>query len=92
MNNIKKVFVIHKTHLDIGFTDSAQAVLHRYMETFIPGAIATAHACNRNGEKNFVWTVGSYLIELYLEKSCSARPLRMGALPGMACLLPPTPS
>ncbi len=76
MNNIKKVFVIHKTHLDIGFTDSAQAVLHRYMETFIPGAIATAHACNRNGEKNFVWTVGSYLIELYLEKGKDPELLR----------------
>lgn len=65
---IKKVFVIHKTHLDIGFTDSAAAVLHRYMETFIPGAIATARECNKDGKKNFVWTVGSYLIELYLEK------------------------
>ncbi len=66
--DIKKVFVIHKTHLDIGFTDSAEAVLHRYMETFIPGAIATARECNKDGKKNFVWTVGSYLIELYLEK------------------------
>ena len=64
MPTIKKVFVIHKTHLDIGFTDSAAAVLHRYMETFIPGAIATARACNQNGKKNFVWTVGSFLIEL----------------------------
>ncbi|WP_322172986.1 DUF5054 domain-containing protein [Acutalibacter caecimuris] len=68
MNNIKKVLVIHKTHLDIGFTDSAQAVLHRYLETFIPGAIATARACNQDGKKNFVWTVGSFLIELYLEQ------------------------
>ncbi len=68
MEKIKKVFVIHKTHLDIGFTDSAAAVLHRYMETFIPGAIATARECNKDGKKNFVWTVGSFLIELYLEK------------------------
>ncbi len=68
MENIKKVIVVHKTHLDIGFTDSAEAVLHRYMETFIPGAIATARECNQNGEKNFVWTVGSFLIELYLER------------------------
>ncbi len=66
--DIKKVFVIHKTHLDIGFTDSAANVLHRYLETFIPGAIATARACNQDGQKNFVWTVGSFLIELYLER------------------------
>ena len=29
MGTIKKVFVIHKTHLDIGFTDSAKTVLER---------------------------------------------------------------
>ena len=57
MDNIKKVIVVHKTHLDIGFTDSAAAVLDRYLNTFIPGAIATARAVNQNGERNFVWTV-----------------------------------
>lgn len=39
---IKKVFVIHKTHLDIGFTDSAASVLEKYVNTFIPRAIETA--------------------------------------------------
>ncbi len=67
MGTIKKVFVIHKTHLDIGFTDSAEKVLERYVDTFIPGAIETARICNQDGKKNFVWTVGSFLIEYYLE-------------------------
>ena len=40
--NIKKVIVVHKTHLDIGFTDSARNVMHKYLETFIPGAVETA--------------------------------------------------
>ena len=83
MPNIKKVFVIHKTHLDIGFTDSAAAVLHRYMETFIPGAIATARACNQNGKKNFVWTVGSFLIELYLERGRDPELLRQAIRDGV---------
>lgn len=67
MGVVKKVFVIHKTHLDIGFTDSAKEVLARYVDTFIPGAIETARVCNRDGKRNFVWTVGSFLIEYYLE-------------------------
>lgn len=70
MSEIKKVFIIHKTHLDIGFTDSAQAVLDRYLNVYIPGAIETARVCNaeaKEGQKNFVWTVGSFLIEYYLE-------------------------
>ena len=66
---IRKVFVIHKTHLDIGFTDSAASVLEKYVNTFIPGAIETAYACNTDGKKNFVWTVGAFLIEYYLEHS-----------------------
>ena len=66
--NIKKVIVVHKTHLDIGFTDSAQNVMHKYLETFIPGAVKTARECNRDGKRNFVWTVGSYLIERYLKE------------------------
>lgn len=66
--SIKKVFVVHKTHLDIGFTDSAENVMHRYLETYIPGAIATARECNKDGRRNFVWTVGSYLIERYLKE------------------------
>lgn len=64
---IKKVFVVHKTHLDIGFTDSAANVLRKYVDTFIPRAIDTAYACNADGKKNFVWTVGSFLIDYYLQ-------------------------
>ena len=66
--DIKKVIVVHKTHLDIGFTDSAENVMHKYLETFIPGAVKTARECNRDGKRNFVWTVGSYLIERYLKE------------------------
>lgn len=66
--SIKKVIVVHKTHLDIGFTDSAENVLHKYLETFIPGAVRTARECNKDGKRNFVWTVGSYLIERYLKE------------------------
>lgn len=66
--DIKKVIVVHKTHLDIGFTDSAANVMHRYLETFIPGAIETARQCNKDGRRNFVWTVGSYLIQRYLKE------------------------
>ena len=32
MDSVKKVIVIHKTHLDIGFTDTAANVLDRYVK------------------------------------------------------------
>ena len=37
--DVKKVFVVFKTHLDIGFTDLSSNVEKRYAEEFIPKAV-----------------------------------------------------
>lgn len=72
METVRKVYMIHKTHLDIGFTGFAQEVLDCYVEEFIPRAITTAEHCNKDGKKNFIWTVGSYLIHYYMEHADAA--------------------
>ncbi|HOO22076.1 MAG TPA: DUF5054 domain-containing protein [Clostridia bacterium] len=59
---MKKIHVICKTHLDLGFTDFAANILSRYRGEFIPNAIKLAGKLNSGGEKKFVWTTGSYLI------------------------------
>lgn len=66
---IKKVIVVCKTHLDIGFTDYSQAVLEQYCNSFIPGAIALAKKVNTPDKKRFVWTVGSILPTYYLSRA-----------------------
>ena len=64
---IKKVHVVFKTHLDIGFTDLSRSVIRHYLDTYIPAAIACAADVNRPGQPPlFIWTVGSYLIDLAL--------------------------
>lgn len=63
----KKVIVVFKTHLDIGFTGLAEDVLRRYCDDFIPAAVELAFRVNTGVQKKFVWTVGSYLIRYYLE-------------------------
>lgn len=68
-NDIKKVHVVYKTHLDIGFTDTAQNVLDRYKEEHIPRAINLAYELNTEGSKKFIWTVGSFLIDYYLKNA-----------------------
>ncbi len=65
-DHIRKVHVIFKTHLDVGFTDTAANVLRRYVDLYIPRAAALADELNRGGRKQFVWTVGSFLIDHYL--------------------------
>ncbi len=61
----KKVYIIHKTHLDIGFTDLAKNVIDSYINDFIPRAINLGEEMG----KDFVWTTGSWLIDYYLNSS-----------------------
>lgn len=70
---IKRVVIIFKTHLDIGYTALAADILKKYREEFIPGAIELAGKVNQGGKKRFVWTVGSYLIKHALERGDDAQ-------------------
>jgi len=57
------LILVHKTHLDVGFTDTAAQVTHQYLEQFIPAAMRRAREMNREGEPpRFVWTTGSWII------------------------------
>lgn len=64
---MKKIIVLFKTHLDIGFTDRADRVVQNYMESYIPGALRVAEEL-RGEPEGFIWTTGSWLIEKYLEE------------------------
>ena len=58
---IKTVYVIFKTHLDVGYTDLAKNVVGKYIESYIPKAIDIGYAL-KDTETPFVWTVGSWLV------------------------------
>ncbi len=45
--SVKKVYVIFKTHLDVGFTDLSSVATDRYITEFIPKAIDVAEAAGR---------------------------------------------
>lgn len=64
---IKDVFVIFKTHLDIGYTDYAKNVVNTYVNTFLPNAIKTGYEL-KDTDTPFIWTVGSWLIWEGLKK------------------------
>lgn len=89
----KKVIVVFKTHLDIGFTGLAEDVLRRYCDDFIPAAVELAFRVNTGVQKKFVWTVGSYLIRYYLEhanpdacaRAGTGHPCRLHPLARLAC-------
>lgn len=70
----RKIHLIFKTHLDVGFTNYAAVVIQNYFQEYIPAALALARQMRQAGEKQrFVWTTGSWLIFEYLEQADPAR-------------------
>lgn len=64
---IKKLLILFKTHLDIGYTDFARNVTEQYYRDFIPNAIRVAKELrSERGDAQFKWTTGSWLIHEYL--------------------------
>ena len=64
--DMKKLLVIYKTHLDIGFTDFSANIVDLYLKKYIPNAINTAFSLNGNGKKQFNWQTGSWILNEYL--------------------------
>ncbi len=68
---VKRVLVMFKCHLDVGFIDTQANVVRKYFDEYFPHAIRTAAAL-RAGNDHYVWTTGSWLIYQYLEKAGAA--------------------
>ena len=60
---MKKIIVVSKTHLDLGFTDYAENIKQKYIHSFIPEAIDLAEKVNTDDKKYFVWTTGSWILK-----------------------------
>ena len=76
--DIQRVFVVFKTHLDVGFTDLSSVVTDRYMHDFIPKALDVADRLRADGSTDrYVWTTGSWLIWKYLQTASPADVARL---------------
>ena len=71
---MKKIIVLFKTHLDLGFTSFAEDVRRRYIENYIPRAVSIAKEL-RGEKEGFIWTVGSWILREALEKGNSPETL-----------------
>ncbi len=70
---VKRVFVIFKCHLDVGFVDTQANIVRKYFDQYFPAAIRLTAALRREGRDRYVWTTGSWLIYQYLEKAAPAQ-------------------
>ena len=72
--SVKRVLVMFKCHLDVGFIDTQANIIQRYFEQFFPKAIEIAAAMRREGNDRYIWTTGSWLVYRYLERPMARRP------------------
>jgi hypothetical protein len=75
--NVKRVLVMFKCHLDVGFVDTQAAVIKKYFEQHFPNAIQLAKTLRQSGQERYVWTTGSWLIYEYLEQAGKEERKRM---------------
>jgi hypothetical protein len=70
---VKRVLVMFKCHLDVGFADTQAAIMREYFEVYFPRAIEVATAMRQSSTDRFIWTTGSWLLYEYLEQASSAQ-------------------
>jgi hypothetical protein len=75
--SIKRVLVMFKCHLDVGFIDTQAAVIKKYFRQHFPHAIQIAKTLRQSGEERYVWTTGSWLLYEYLEQADTEERKRM---------------
>lgn len=66
-NTVQRVLVMFKCHLDVGFTDTEEAVLRRYHDVHLPGAINVANQMREESDDRYVWTVPAWLLHRHLD-------------------------
>lgn len=78
--NVEKVFVAFKTHLDIGFTGLSRDITALYQNEFIPAALDLSERLNKDAASgSYAWTTGSWLVWDYLEHASIDQSARMEA-------------
>ena len=74
---VKRVLVLFKCHLDVGFTDTQAGVMRIYFDQFFPRAIEVAASLAQSGDDRYIWTTGSWMLYEYLEQASAAQRQRV---------------
>src|SRR5580658_10335452 len=70
--DVKRVLVLFKCYLDVGFTDTQAGVTKKYFDVYYPAAMKRAAAMRESGtdeHARYTWTTGSWLLYEYLEQA-----------------------
>ncbi len=76
---VRRVLLVTKCHLDVGFTETQAQVMRRYFDVYYPQAMKTAATLREAGGDRYTWTTGSWLLYEYLEQATAAQRTAMEA-------------
>ncbi len=75
---VKRVLVMFKCHLDVGFVDTQAAIIRKYFDVYFPQAIELGRGLRQSaGNDRYLWTTGSWLLYSYLEQAAPGARKRM---------------
>lgn len=66
---VKRVLIVFKCHLDVGFTQTQAQVMRKYFDEYYPVAMARAAEMRSAGSDRYIWTTGSWLLYEYLDQA-----------------------
>ena len=74
---VKRILIVTKCHLDVGFTSTQANVVRTYFDTYFPAAIALSERMRSETPDRYTWTTGSWLLYTYLEQASQMQRKRM---------------
>ena len=66
---VKRVLIVFKCHLDVGFTQTQAQVMRKYFDEYYPTAMQRADQMRAAGSDRYIWTTGSWLLYEYLDQA-----------------------
>ncbi|CAN7268798.1 DUF5054 domain-containing protein [Paenibacillus sp. LjRoot153] len=81
MRQLEKIYVVFKTHVDLGFTDLASNVISQYREEMMNDVLAVCEDTMKDGpDHHYVWTLPAWMLKECLDTPDAGRKERMEAL------------
>ena len=78
-SGVKRVLLVTKCHLDVGFSRTQAKVMREYFDIHYPAAMKTAAELREEGLYRYTWSTGSWLLYEYVEQASSSQRRSMEA-------------
>jgi alpha-mannosidase len=81
VNHVEKIYIVFKTHVDLGFTDLASNVVTQYREKMMNDVLTVCEETQKDGpDHQYVWTLPAWMLKECLDTTDKEKKKRLEAL------------